>query len=169
MNKIYKFKIKKKIFIALDLLKLLANLTVVSSEKIFKLSPESEKPESWLSGVEDRDDSLEDKFGDVVDDARCETADIGVETADLGVETEDLDVETADLDVETADLDVETADLGVETADGVDIVLLDCCRLDSIAKVRGDNDNLEGGDAIEVGVDEVSLKDWLDRSGNLPP
>ena len=133
----------------------MANLTVVSSEKIFKLSPESEKPESWLSGVEDRDDSLEDKFGDVVDDARCETADIGVETADLGVET--------------ADLDVETADLGVETADGVDIVLLDCCRLDSIAKVRGDNDNLEGGDAVEVGVDEVSLKDWLDRSGNLPP
>ena len=105
-------------------------------------------------------------MGDVVDDALCETADIGVETADLGVETADLGVETADLgvktadlEVETADLGVETADLGVETADGVDIVLLDCCRLDSIAKVRGDNDNLEGGDAVEVGVDEVSLKD----------
>ncbi len=85
-------------------------------------------------------------MGDVVDDALCETADLGVETADLCVET--------------ADLDVKTADLGVETADGVDIVLLDCCRLDSITKVRGDKDNLEGGDANEVGVVEVvSLKD----------
>ena len=112
----------------------MANLTVVSSEKIFKLSPESEKPESWLSGDDERDDSLEDKSGDVVDDALLVTA----------------------------------TDLGVETADGVDIVLVDCRRRDRIASVRGDNDNLDGSGHGEDGVD-VSLNDWLARTGNLPP
>ena len=50
----------------MDKLSVWTNLTVVSSENIFRLSPESEKPESWLSGIE-TEDILEHIFGDLGD------------------------------------------------------------------------------------------------------